>query len=476
MEAAEYFRALRVRWRWIVAGVLAGAVVAITLVSTTAPVYRAGTELFVSTRQDDSGTDLYSGSSFSQQRVASYVIVVTSPRVLQPVIDELGLHETPDTLASRITVDAPVNTVLIDITVTDTDAARAARIANAVSTSFVVVAGELERAPKAPSPVTISTLREAVAPTAPIRPDPLLYIALGLSLGLVLGVAAGLVRHATDTVIRDEPELPGMAGRTVLGEIPFDRQAGGNPTLVKLPHGARAEAFRALRTNLRFVAAAGPLRSVLITSSVGREGKTTSAINLALAMVDSGMRVVLVDADLRRPRVAHYLGLIGTVGLTTVLLGTIGPTEALQRWGGGQLSVLASGDIPPNPSELLGTPRMAELVQRLENEFDLVIFDAPPLLPVTDAALLSPLTSGAIVLVSSGRVHRQELARAMRTLDTAGVRVIGLVRNMVRLSGRSARGYYPADHPATVSRARRWFRRPVPMATEQAAETPAPAQ
>lgn len=476
MEIAEYLRALRVRWRWIAAGLLLGAIASIAVVVTTTPVYQASTQLFVSTRQADSGTDLYSGSSFSQQRVASYAIVVTTPRVLQPVIDRLGLGETPDELASRITVDAPVNSVLIDIAVRDTDAGRAATIANAVSDSFVTVAGQLERTATAPSPVSISSVRQAVAPSRPVLPDPVLDIALGLGLGLLLGVAVGLVRHATDTVIRDEQDLSWAGGTTVLGEIPFDRQAAGNPTLVRQPHGVRAEAFRSLRTNLRFVEAAGRLRSVVITSSVAREGKSTSAINLALAMVDSGLRVVIVDADLRRPRIAHYLGLIGTVGLTTVLLGTISPAEALQRWGGGQLYVLASGDIPPNPSELLGTPALADLVEQLEQDFDLVIFDAPPLLPVTDAALLSARTSGAVLLVGSGQVHRQELTRAMRVLDVAGVRTIGLVRNLVRVSGRRDHGYYAAYRPTS---GRRWrlFRRSTAPAVEPVTEQhPVPAQ
>lgn len=478
MEIAEYLRALRVRWRWIVVGLLVGAAAAAAVVFATTPVYQASTELFVSTRQADSSTDLYSGSSFSQQRVASYAIVVTTPRVLQPVIDRLGLNESPDQLASRISVNAPVNTVLIDIAVRDTDPARAALIANAVSASFVTVAGQLERTASAPSPVTISSVRQAVPPTLPVLPDPTLDIALALGLGLLVGVVAGLVRHATDTVIRDEQDLSRVVDTTVLGEIPFDRHAGENPTLVKLRHGARAEAFRALRTNLRFVDAAGPLRSMVCTSSVSREGKSTTAINLALTMVDGGLRVVIVDADLRRPRIAHYLGLVGTVGLTTVLLGAIGPTEALQRWGGGQLYVLAAGDIPPNPSELLGTPRMAELVRQLENDFDLVIIDAPPLLPVTDAALLAPLTSGAVVLASSGRVHRHELTRTMRVLNTAGVRTIGLVRNMVRVSGRVDHGYYTVGQQPATRRSTWWrpFRRSVPAVAEPAGDQPAPAQ
>lgn len=476
MELSEYFRALRVRWRWVVAGLLIGVIGAGAVVLTTSPVYEASTELFVSTKQATDGTDLYSGSSFSQQRVKSYTEIVTTPRVLAPVIDRLGLSESPDRLAAMISVNAPVDTVLVDIAVRDTDAARAARIANAVSDSFVSVVGELERTANEPSPVRISSVRDATTPTSPVLPATAFDLAIGVLLGLIAGAVAAMVRHATDTVVRGERDLGEVLDTTILGEIPFDRQAADNPTLIRQPQGSRAEAFRALRTNLQFVEATGPLRSVVVTSSVPKEGKSTSAINLALSLVDSGMKVVVVDADLRRPRIAHYLGLIDTVGLTTVLVGRIDVSDALQRWGGGQLYVLTAGDIPPNPSELLGAPAMTELLRRLEDEFDLVILDAPPLLPVTDGALLSAKATGAVMVASSGRVRREQLARAVRSLDTAGARLLGVVLNLLPASPRASGGYYTSDVYAGTARWwQRLFRRPATRRPEQDNTTPEPA-
>ena len=427
VEFADYLRALRVRWRWVTAGLLLGVLGAVLVIVATTPVYQAGTELFVSTRQPSDGTDLYSGSSFSQQRVQSYTDIVTSPRVLDPVIGKLGLDESADELGRRITVNAPVDTVLLDITARDTDARRAAGIANAVSASFVSVVGQLESTGRSQSPVRISSVRQATVPVAPVLPNPPLTLVLGVVLGLIAGVVGAVVRQLTDRVVRDENDLSAVVSTTLIGEIPFDKHAAGNPTLLWQPHGERAEAFRALRTNLRFVEATGHLSSLVMTSSVAREGKTITAINLALAMMDSGLKVVIVDADLRRPRLAHYLGLIDAVGLTTVLVGAIGLTEALQRWGGDQLYVLTAGDTPPNPAEMLGSAGMVDLIAQLENDFDVVIFDAPPLLPVTDAAVLAANTSGAIMLASSGKVRRDEVVRAMRGLETAGARTVGTV-------------------------------------------------
>ncbi|GLZ41882.1 polysaccharide biosynthesis tyrosine autokinase [Actinokineospora sp. NBRC 105648] len=460
MELLDFLRALRVRWRWVVAGLLIGTVAATVVTLATTPQYEARTQLFVSTRQGADGTELYSGSSFSQQRVKSYIEVVTTPRVLDPVIAELGLTATAADLATRITVAAPLDTVLVDIAVRDPDGPRAAAIANAVSRSFMSVVESLEKVGDDPSPVRVSSVRDAAPPERPVAPSVPFNMVLGVLFGLLAGGAAAMVRQLLDTAVRGERDVTALVDAPVLGEIPFDRQAGTNPTLVRQPQSVRAEAFRSLRTNLQFVDAVCRLDALVVTSSVPQEGKSTTAVNLALACVDNGLTVCVVDADLRRPRIAHYLGLVDSVGLTTVLLGRIELDGALQRWGGGNLYVLTAGDTPPNPSEMLGAAVMSELIDQLRERFDLVIIDAPPLLPVTDAALLSTHAAGALLIAGAGKVHRDELRRSLRILDNAGARLLGVVLNLLPLSSRAAQGYYnyAADKPGSA--ARRLFRRP----------------
>jgi succinoglycan biosynthesis transport protein ExoP len=182
-------------------------------------------------------------------------------------------------------------------------------------------------------------------------------------------------------------------------------------------------------------------RSFVITSSIPSEGKTTTSANLAIALADSGAQVVIIDGDLRRPKLASYMGLEGAVGLTDVLISRTELADALQPWGRGNLVVLPAGTVPPNPSELLGSRAMASLIQTLEAEFDVVLIDLPPLLPVTDAALVSKLTRGALVVVAAGRTHKGELAGAIATLENVGANVAGVILTMLPTKGPDAYGY-----------------------------------
>ncbi len=185
----------------------------------------------------------------------------------------------------------------------------------------------------------------------------------------------------------------------------------------------------------------GGRASFVITSALPSEGKSTSTINLAIALADAGKRVALIDADLRKPKVAEYLGIEGGAGLTDVLIGRTRVGDVMLPWGGRSLYVLPAGKIPPNPSELLGSNQMRTLLEALERDFDVVLCDAPPLLPVTDAAILAKATSGAIVVVSAGRTNRRELSGAVDALQAVDAKVAGLVLTMVPTRGPDAYSY-----------------------------------
>ena len=186
------------------------------------------------------------------------------------------------------------------------------------------------------------------------------------------------------------------------------------------PHSASSEAVRRLRTNLQFIDVVNRPRSVVISSSIPDEGKSTIAINLAVALADTGARVILIDADLRQPSIAEYIGIEGSVGLTTVLIGRADVEDIVQPFGTSTLDVLPTGPIPPNPSELLGSPAMAGLLDRLTATYDMVLLDSPPLLPVTDAAVLSKLAGGVLLVVGADRIHRPQLQETLVSLETAG--------------------------------------------------------
>ena len=433
MTFRGYLSLLRARWLTVVAATLVGAAAAGADIFLMTPQYEARTESFIALKQgaNESNT-AYQGGLFSQDRIKSYAEVVTSPAVTATVVERLKLPLTPDQLAGKIRAVPKSDTVLISITVRDPSAIHARDLANAVSRRFAEVVADLE-APSGTggSLVKVSVIRSAAVPQSPVSPRIPLTIALGVVTGLLLGVGLAVALDAFDTTIKSTADLLGASGIPNLGDIGFDREAPDAPLVVASQPGApRAEAYRSLRTNLRFIEVDVPPRVVVVTSSVAGEGKSTTACNLAITLAHSGEHVVLVEGDLRRPRIGDYLGLESAVGLTDVLARRSPLDDVLQSWGGTTLSVLASGQLPPNPSELLGSAQMAELLAELRNRADYVIVDAPPLLPVTDAAVLAHGCDGAILVVRYGRTNRDQLRRAVSTLSTVGARALGTVMSM----------------------------------------------
>lgn len=208
------------------------------------------------------------------------------------------------------------------------------------------------------------------------------------------------------------------------------------------PSAAASEAFRVLRTNLQFLGLDKPLKSILVTSATPGEGKTTTIVNLAVTFAQTGARVCLVDADLRRPTVAKVLGIDNWTGLTTALIGQEGLDACLHETSVPDLVVLPSGPIPPNPAELLGSGRMSQLLADLEERFDMVLVDSPPVMAVTDAAVLAPKVGGALLVVRSGVVARTQVSRAKEALEAVKAKLLGVVLGAVSQEGRDGYYYY----------------------------------
>ncbi|MCU1408342.1 MAG: chromosome partitioning protein [Microbacteriaceae bacterium] len=459
MDLRKLIRILRKSWILILAfallGLAGGAIASLVM-----PVqYASSTKLFVTVVIAPGSTtgDLVQGNNFTAQKVASYVGVVTSPRVLDPVISELKLDTSAEDLARQVTATVEPLSVVIEIAALADTPAAAADLSSAVASSFSnVVVNQLEKpVDGSASPVKVEVLQPAVAPKNPAQPIVLLNLALGLAIGLVIGLVVALVIGFSDRRIHNRADLVRVAGLPVLGGIITDPRARRRPLIgTENARGMRAEAFRTLRTNLTSVGAPGPartslargplVRSLLITSSVVREGKTTTVLNLAIVLAESGASVVVVDADLRSPRIARYLGVADTAGLTDVLAGNATLDDALQSWGRsgarsrGNLCVLPAGQIPPNPSDLLGSDAMADLLETLTGRFDYVLVDSPPVLPVTDAALLSRLTAGTLLVVGSGRVKDTEVSAALEALGAVGTVPLGVVLTMLPSRGPDA--------------------------------------
>lgn len=443
MDLRDYVRVLRRHWILVVSlsmiGLLAGGIISMS----TRPTYTAGTQLFVAIQSSGSVQELQQGNIFSQARVQSYVKTVASPVVLQPVIDSLGLDTSADELSQRVQATTDLNTVLIGITVTDRSPVQAAAIAQAVANSLVKAVDTLEK-PKngGTSPVSLSIIKPAVAPSTPAAPNTKLNLLIGFIAGLTFGVTIAVMRQMLDSRIRGEEDLRRVTDAPLLGGISFDQDAVRNPLLTQAVHqSSRAESFRRLRTNLQFANVSSRANSILITSSLPGEGKSTTAANLAIAIAQAGQSVCLVDADLRRPILNEYLGLERNAGLTTALVGAADVNDLLQQWGEDDLFVLTSGQIPPNPSELLGSQEMKSLLQRLEAAFDAVIIDAPPILPVTDAAVLSQHVGGVVMVVGCQKIRSQDLEKSLGALELVDSSLLGVVLNRLPARGPDAYAY-----------------------------------
>ena len=444
MELRDYIRILRKSWVLIMMLTLVGVGASAGFSLLQTPQYSATSKVFVSTQSAGTTSDLAQGNSFSVARVKTYSDLVLTPLVLLPVVENLGFTVTPSELATRVTASAPLDTSIIDITVTDSDPARAADTAIAISASLTNVVNEIETPDVADaiSPVKLTLAQEATVPLAPISPNVPLNIALGALVGLALGLGIAVLRETLEVRIRNERDVQQITDLPVLGGIVFDPKANERPLIVHVdPRSPRAESFRTLRTNLQFLDIERTDRAFVVTSSIEAEGKSTTGANLAIALADAGSRVLLVDADLRRPKLADYMGIEGAVGLTDVLVGRAELVDVIQPWGRAQLSVLPGGRIPPNPSELLGSARMTHLIAELNRTFDVVIFDAAPLLPVTDAAILAKNVGGAIIVVAAGRTHKNQLKSAISILDGVGAPISGLVLTMLPTKGPDAYGY-----------------------------------
>jgi len=439
---AQYFRVLRRQWFVVLllAALSVGGAAAYT--ARQIPAYSATTQLFVSVHSAEAAdiSQMSQGSTLIQQRVKTYAAVVTSPKVLDIVRQQLRLFTTSQALAGQITVDSPLDTVLLNISVTDSDPTRAADIANAIAGQFPTFIAQLETRPGAQSPVTVTATRMATVPNRPISPRVPLNIALGLLVGLGLGIGAAVLRDQLNTSITGIADVEKLTGAIPLGVVPYDSATTKQPLVDGDQHGARAESFRTLRTNLQFANVDHPPRVIVVTSPLPSEGKSTTACNVALTLALGGARVVLVDGDLRKPAVGKYLGISSAAGLTSVLANQHELRDVVVNYGRNTLAVLPSGPTPPNPSELLGSQQMADLLGTLANHYDIVVIDAPPLLPVTDAAVLAAIADGAVLVLRHGRTRREEAQRAIQALNAVNAKLLGTVLNFA--PKRSRRGGY----------------------------------
>jgi capsular exopolysaccharide synthesis family protein len=310
----------------------------------------------------------------------------------------------------------------------------------------------------------IRLLDRAEAPTVPVEPNLSNALIVGICLAFFFSLSLTYLLHLLDRTVRTQEDVESTTGFPVLGFVPT--LAEPEPTtgdvrdiyILKHPASTAAEACRVIRTNVIFSSPDKPFRALVVTSSSPVEGKTTSVLNLGIVMAQAGHRTLVVDSDMRRPRLHRILKVSNERGLSSLIVGECQPEDAIKSTDLPNLSVLPCGPLPPNPAELLQSEKFAAVKQDLLSRFDRVIFDSPPLLAVTDGALLSREVDGTVLVVRAGKTTKEALVRARRQVAAVGAHVAGVVVNDVNLKNSSYSDYYyyyhhyyQQDRPATAA-------------------------
>lgn len=505
VAAARLVRRVLAQW-WLIAACALVAAVAGYLASSSRPnTYQATTIVELN---DIDLTSVFLAQNLSQfgidaqVKAATAAKVATLPKVREAAAELLGGRVTADELKSTVTVTPQNETTLVDISATSTDPELAAAKANAVREAFITArqeanASSLEAARErvqqqlnglskdarqSPAGLTlqsrleqlntiiltagagVKTAQPATTPDAPIAPNPKRSAVLALIAGGLLGLGIALLRARLDDRVRDLAELSERWDIPVLGLIPESSELA-NPA-PKLPSPAATEAFALARTNLRYLHVGGEVRTIVVTSALAEEGKSTVSWNLALAAAMAEQRVLLVEADLRRPVLAQRLGLLGSKGLSELLAGMAATSEVIRELrvpvpGGheARVSVVPAGFIPPSPIAMLERASTAALLTELGSGYDLVIVDSPPATVVADAKVLMAYTDGAVVVSRLGRVTRTSLDRLRSTLSGLNTPVLGTIVN----SGASSKAYGYSAYESVAA--------PVPAAVDASSDS-----
>ncbi len=504
----EYFYLL-VSWAWVIvlAGAVAGAAAYIISIRTT-PIYQTTARLLVSeppaVRSLDNSTMIN-----VQLTTSTYAEMLTDQIVLQGVIDKLGLQIKPARLQGAVSVAVVKGTQLLEITVEDPDPAQAVAIADTLGKVFALRIHDLQsqryastqeglakqvsdienqinitslaqasekdpvqklqidarlvqyrnlysslvtnfeqiRLAEVQTSTNVVIAQPAVFQTAPVRPRTMLNVIVGIFTGMLLAVALIFGIEALDDTIKNPDDIRQNFNLSILGMISNHEMADQKPISQTQPRSPVAEAFRSMRTNITFASVDRPLRRILITSPTPQDGKTTVSSNLAVVLANSEKKVVLLDADLRRPQIHSKFGLVNRAGLSELFVHDLDSLKDVIQFGdASELGVITSGGLPPNPSELLTSNKMIQILDRINQDYDLILIDTPPVLSVTDAVALAPRMDGVILVIKPGKTRQKDLQQTIEELNGVGAHILGVVLNNVNTGSRKYGYYYGQYH------------------------------
>ncbi|MGT2425261.1 polysaccharide biosynthesis tyrosine autokinase [Amnibacterium kyonggiense] len=433
MELTDFVLLLRRRAGFIIVMMLVGILAAAVFSGVQKPTYTAVAKSLVSTPRASNASDLQQGGTFTQQVVTTYAEVASTTSVLQKVVDELHLNMTADDLANDVSATAPANTAVVAISAKAGSAQLAADIANDVAKELAARVPSITPSTTAGrSAVSISLVQSATAAATTKTPNWTIDIALGLLVGLVAGVGIAVLREAVDTRLRGAKDAIAVTRLPVLGQLGADRGARHGTVLAPFASGSpRSERFRALRTNLQVLLDRRDASVLVVSASGEHEGTTTVVANTAVALAAAGQRVLVVDGNLRAPKLASMFDAQQHPGLAEVLTGSADVDAAITQWSD-RGSILPAGGKSANQSELLQSTAMAVLLERLRERFDVILIDTPAALDYTDAVALSRNVDGVVLVAAAGHVKREALGATAASFEQVGAHLLGVVVTKLR--------------------------------------------
>jgi capsular exopolysaccharide synthesis family protein len=503
LDLRYYFSIFLQKWWLILIVTLVAGAANFFISSRMTPIYQSSTTVLVNEAPGTKSVD-YTSVLMSKQLTSTYSLMMANDLVLRKAADQIGLANPLEEIKKWITVTPVRDTQIIQVTVDTTNPELSSKIANAVVAGFAVQIQDIQTQRFVQSKATlemqiadtekqISTfsmqadeainadeknrldakvtqyreiysnlllsyeqvrLSEAQAVSSvvqvepatpnltPVKPKVMQNTLLAALVGFLIAIGIIVILEAIDDTIKNPEELNRKFNTPILGVIARHDIVEGRPISEAEPRSPVAESFRALRTNVNFASVDAPLRRIVITSPTPSDGKSTIAANLAVVIAQSEKKVVLIDADMRRPKIHIFFGLANRFGLSDMFLQPIEKIgDALQSTNSTRLAVITSGSLPPNPSELLTSQRMGMIFEKLLQGFDTILIDTPPILSVTDAAALAQGVDGVILVIKPGTTKMSAFRLSINTLRTVKANILGVVLNEVNPTNRRY-GYY----------------------------------
>lgn len=438
MSPTTLVRALKKWWWVLVALTVGGAAVGGVTTLLMTPQYSATSQIFVAfdAPAGAGSAELVQANNFAIQKVYSYVEVATSPRVLDTVIEELGLDETADDLATQISVTVPPNSAVMRITALAPNPDDAAVLASTLVDAFSETVLELETPTGGGTPpLRIESLAEAVPSDTPASPSLLINIAIGAFAGFAIGVIWIAIAAVSDRKVYNGADITADGtDLRVLGSVPLSSGSDSLTIVTERPLSEVSEAYRTIAATLGHTAGVG-LGVVAVAAATPRDTSSALTSNLALSFQEFGANVAVIDANLRSGEITSSLGLSGP-GLAECLAGTATATEVVQSVNG--IDILPSGTTTDSPAELISGVRFEQVVKALSSVYDLVLIDSAPVLPLSDTLFSASHANSTVLAVSSGTVTAAQLKAARSSLESVSANVVGVVVLDTARSGADA--------------------------------------